>query len=838
MSQVALRRGMAGWRAGRRPRGLWALVAVLTAAAAIPGFAPGASAGAVAGHDPAELPIATSATSAPRTLGPGAPGGTGGFGAPGAFAAENLSVGAPTFTYDGATATLPAGALAALVYDAYDQEFVAFGGTLGGGANLSGNYSDATWTFHSGSWSLLCSGDSCESTPPARTGALIAYDPALDSVLLVGGETPLRNGSSWQLTPSNTLWSFEGGSWTNLTGRSFPPDLWNGEMTYDPVDGYLLALSDTGVSWEYNGSWSRVGPLDHPSPRSYGAMFYDPALGSVVLYGGQSPTGEMLNDTWTYAGGIWTKLSLGTAVPAPRENGTLLPLLGAPIPATFDSDTGTGLLIDPLDDGGNATWSLGPSGWTNLTGRLATGLPTDVDGSLAYDGALGFGLFLGASDANTTERSWYYSDPLDVATGLRTDVIDANETAGFDPSLAGGLAPYLTRFLGNAHGCGLSEASAADPILSCPESSAGVLNLSVGFGDAAGRSTSQPFEVTVHLDPVLSLPSVGPDPTSVGVPVDFASSVRDGTPPFSTPNWTFDDGSRLDGSSVAHAFATAGNHSVTVRVRDATGFVTTTRYAVVVNPGPAADLSVNLSETDAGFPLSFRADVVGGTGATSCAWNFGDGATASGCNVTHSYATHGAYTARFWTNDSVGASGGGNLSVVVAPRLAASLDAPGLSAAGQSVALSVDPTGGVAPYAVTWSFGDGGVAHGTVVNHTYGVAGTYSATAQVTDAVGARTMLVTAIVVTLSGSSGTTSPGGPTGVPAPQGSLQVPSTSGRAARATPAPWLLLETLAAAGAAIGLATRWELTIRRRGRGSPGGLVRLARAIGRGRRGGER
>jgi PKD repeat protein len=64
--------------------------------------------------------------------------------------------------------------------------------------------------------------------------------------------------------------------------------------------------------------------------------------------------------------------------------------------------------------------------------------------------------------------------------------------------------------------------------------------------------------------------------------------------------------------------------------------------------------------------------------------------------------------------------------------------------AGSPVAFAGSVQGGSAPYAETWSFGDGTTASGTLTPaHTYASAGTYSVTLTVTDAAGVRSSSTT-----------------------------------------------------------------------------------------------
>jgi PKD repeat protein len=52
------------------------------------------------------------------------------------------------------------------------------------------------------------------------------------------------------------------------------------------------------------------------------------------------------------------------------------------------------------------------------------------------------------------------------------------------------------------------------------------------------------------------------------------------------------------------------------------------------------------------------------------------------------------------------------------------------------VTFDCDAVGGEAPFSYVWDFGDGMQASGDQPRHTYTVAGTYTATCQVTDAAG------------------------------------------------------------------------------------------------------
>src|SRR5262245_48823806 len=71
--------------------------------------------------------------------------------------------------------------------------------------------------------------------------------------------------------------------------------------------------------WEWSGSrWSRID-APGPPPRDLGAMCLDLQRQRIVLFGGVSPTGSLLSDTWEFDGVSWTERT-PTLSPWPATN--------------------------------------------------------------------------------------------------------------------------------------------------------------------------------------------------------------------------------------------------------------------------------------------------------------------------------------------------------------------------------------------------------------------------------------------------------------------------------------------------------------------------------------
>src|SRR2546426_524288 len=163
---------------------------------------------------------------------------------------------------------------ASMAYDTADGYVILFGGAaLSSTGAATAVYSD-TWKFLGGSWTNITS----TSGPSPRFIASMAYDAADGYVILFGG-----------ISSSNVFsdtWKFHGGSWTNITPSSSPALDTFPSMAYDAADGYVILFSGlvvssshvVGETWKYlGGSWTNITSSTGPPQRDLASMVYDAA---------------------------------------------------------------------------------------------------------------------------------------------------------------------------------------------------------------------------------------------------------------------------------------------------------------------------------------------------------------------------------------------------------------------------------------------------------------------------------------------------------------------------------------------------------------------------------
>jgi PKD repeat protein len=123
-----------------------------------------------------------------------------------------------------------------------------------------------------------------------------------------------------------------------------------------------------------------------------------------------------------------------------------------------------------------------------------------------------------------------------------------------------------------------------------------------------------------------------------------------------TFSWNFGDGTTASGVVATHAFRAVGTYPVTLTVTDQRGAQATSIQPVPVGAGapPTVAFTFSPTEPQPGRTVFFNASeskAADGRVLTDYFWDFGDGTTATGAAVSHTYANAGTYVVTLKVTD-------------------------------------------------------------------------------------------------------------------------------------------------------------------------------------------
>jgi hypothetical protein len=232
--------------------------------------------------------------------------------------------------------------------------------------------------------------------PSARHGAAMTYEPLTRTVLVHGGM-----GTAG--VPLDDLWAWNGLYWNQLATGPGPVARSGHVMAHDPQTGMVLlafgqgpneTLDDTWLLDPKTLRWQKVAGVG-PDARRHAAL--SPSTGGasrgLLLFGGQTASGQLLGDTWLWDGAAWQAgpsslcdsrpLVPGT-LPRCRMGATLVPsaagsrtlLYGGLVAASADN-------LATYDD---SVWQFVDGNWSVAT----SGMPAFVLGRSSHAAALLF----------------------------------------------------------------------------------------------------------------------------------------------------------------------------------------------------------------------------------------------------------------------------------------------------------------------------------------------------------------------------------------------------------------------------------------------------------------
>ncbi len=216
----------------------------------------------------------------------------------------------------------------------------------------------------------------------------------------------------------------------------------------------------------------------------------------------------------------------------------------------------------------------------------------------------------------------------------------------------------------------------------------------------------------------------------------------------------------LVGAEVEYTYAVPGVYTPRVTVTDELGLATSqfTQQVIASAEGttpvemPVASFTVDINTGVVPLTVEFDgSDSSGPAGATlTHAWEFGDGGTATGPVVTHTYVNAGSFIAKLTVSDGTNSSSmtrtiTATTSSTSEPVPVARIDAnPQTGAAPLTVTFSAaDSTPADGSLTFSWDFGDGTAATGIEVAHTFTSATSFNVVLTATGPGGVDTATVT-----------------------------------------------------------------------------------------------
>jgi len=177
--------------------------------------------------------------------------------------------------------------------------------------------------------------------------------------------------------------------------------------------------------------------------------------------------------------------------------------------------------------------------------------------------------------------------------------------------------------------------------------------------------------------------------------------------------WNFGDGSSSTSANPSHTYVSAGSYTVTLTVTDACGTVDVTTSAIDI----CQTVIPNFTNTFSGSTFTFSAQP---SGLSNYDWNFGDGSTGSGINVTHTYSSIGTYYVTLNCTDTCGGSYSVLDTVSTCPALNANFNFNITSSGsnGMLVQFFANVSGSLG---LIWDWGDGSqtVTQAASISHQY-----------------------------------------------------------------------------------------------------------------------
>jgi PKD repeat protein len=527
----------------------------------------------------------------------------------------------------------------------------------------------------------------------------------------------------------------------------------NPSHSYASSGGFTatLRVTDNGGLFDEDQASVSVSQNLPPTAEANGPYSGNPgALISFSSAGSSDPEGGPLTYRWDFGDGSTSTQANPTHAYA--AGGVYTATLRVTDPDNlFDEDTATvnvnraptAEANGPYSGNPNGAISFSSAGSSDPDGQTLTYLWNFGDGSTSTQANPQHAYVAGGvftATLRVTDTGGLFDEDTATVNVNRTPTAEANgpynagigspitfSSAGSSDPDAGQVLTYLWNF-----GDGTSSTQ-ANPTHSY--AAGGGFTATLRVTDPGGLFDEDTAQVTINRAPTAE--ANGPYAGNIGANITFSSAgSSDPDDQILTYLWNFGDGTTSTLANPTHSYATGGAFTATLRVTDPDNLFDEDTASVSVNRPPTAEANGPYAGNP-GLPITFSS--AGSTdpdgNVLTYLWSFGDGATSTLANPSHSYAAGGPFTATLRVTDTGGLFDEDTAQVVLNGGPTAEANGPYAGNQGAAInfssAGSSDPDGQTLTY--LWSFGDG--ASSTLANptHTYATGGQITVTLRVTD---------------------------------------------------------------------------------------------------------
>lgn len=206
--------------------------------------------------------------------------------------------------------------------------------------------------------------------------------------------------------------------------------------------------------------------------------------------------------------------------------------------------------------------------------------------------------------------------------------------------------------------------------------------------------------------------------------IQFTDKSVAGSGKVDTWEWDFGDGSVSSAQNPVHQYSSAGGFNISLKVTNSFGCTKTITKTQYVKINESIKASFNTS-SQGGCAAPATVQFNNTSAATNYVWDFGDGATSTNTNPSHTYSTNGSYTVTLITVSVQGCRDtlkrqnllniGTNHSDFLVPVSVC---------AGEPIFFT--NTSSPLPSSVKWSFGNGTYSDSVQASNVYIKAGNYT----------------------------------------------------------------------------------------------------------------